>query len=189
MGLLLGLSPFVAFFLAMRLVSPVSGLVAALLVSALLCLRMWRFGHSVKILEIGTFVLFATLVLYTLLAAPQWTVAAVRLVVDGGLLAIVLVSLAIGRPFTLQYAREQVPKEYWASPQFMAANRVISTAWAAAFLILVAADAAAEYLAAIPLWLDVVASIGALTGCVGFTIWYPSAVRRRASPDLRLGPE
>jgi hypothetical protein len=70
----------------------------------------------VKVLEVGSLALFGALLLYTLIAAPDWTVATVRLAVDGGLLAIVLVSLAIGMPFTLQYARESVPKELWTSP-------------------------------------------------------------------------
>ena len=57
--------------------------------------------------------LFGALVFYTLVAAPEWTVATVRLAVDAGLFAIALVSLLVGRPFTLQYARESVPKEFW----------------------------------------------------------------------------
>src|SRR6516164_5058454 len=38
----------------------------------------------------------------------EWTLTAVRLAVDLGLLAIVLVSIAVGRPFTIQYARERI---------------------------------------------------------------------------------
>jgi uncharacterized membrane protein len=48
-----------------------------------------------------------------------------------------------------------------------------------AFAVHVAADAAAEYVPAIPLWLDVVASIGAFLGAVWFTRWYPAAVQAR----------
>ena len=57
--------------------------IGAFAVSVLLCARMLRRGESVKILEIGSVVLFGLLVAYTLLAAPRWTVATVRLVVDG----------------------------------------------------------------------------------------------------------
>jgi hypothetical protein len=128
---------------------------------------------------------FVALVVYTFVAAPQWTVATVRLAVDAGLLAIVLVSLAIDRPFTLQYAREQVPKEFWDLPQFRAVNRLITAAWAGAFAILVAADAAAEYVSWIPIWIDVAASVAAFLAAVGFTIWYPAAVRRRQSASDR----
>src|SRR5258705_3544866 len=108
MSILLSLSPFVAFFVLMRTGSPLAGLVGAVLVSLVLCLRMMRRGESLKILEVGSLVVFGALTAYTLLAAPAWTVATVRLAVDTGLLAIAIVSPAIRRPFTLQYAREPV---------------------------------------------------------------------------------
>ena len=180
MSILLGLSPFLAFFALMRLVTPVAGLTGALAVSGLLCLRMWRRGESLKILEVGSLILFGLLTAYTLLAAPRWTVATVRLAVDGGLLGIALVSLAIGRPFTLQYARERVPEQFWGLPVFLATNRIITGVWAATFAIHVAADAAAEYVPAIPIWLDVVVSVAAFGGAVWFSRRYPEAVRRRA---------
>jgi len=179
MSIVLSLSPFVAFFALMRMSSPLVGLVGAVVVSGLLCLRTLRRGESLKILEIGSLAVFAALTAYTLLAAPAWTVATVRLAVDAGLLAIAVVSLAIGRPFTLQYAREQVPEAIWALPVFYTTNRRITTVWAAAFAVLVAADAAAEYLPAIPIWVDVVASVAAFAAAVWFSRWYPAAVQRR----------
>lgn len=179
MSILISLAPFAVFFVLMRLISPIAGLTGALLASLGLCLRMWRRGESMKILELGSLALFGLLTAYALLAAPRWSVATVRLAVDGGLLAIVLVSLAIGRPFTLQYARERVPEALWSSPVFLTTNRVITAVWAAAFAGLVAADAAAEYVPAVPLWLDVAASIAVFAGAVWFTGWYPGQVRRR----------
>jgi hypothetical protein len=181
MRILLGLGPFIAFFALMRLASPMAGLCAALFVSAVLGVRArWR-GESIKILEIGSLALFAALVVYTVVAQPAWTVATVRLAVDAGLLAIVVLSLAIGRPFTLQYAREAVPREFWATPRFIATNRLITAIWAAAFAVLVAADAAAEYLPSVPLAVDIAASLAALTGAFWFSTWYPAVVRRAAA--------
>ena len=178
MSVLLGLSPFIVFFALMRLVSPVAGLVGALAASMLLCLGMRLRGASVKVLEVGSVALFGLLTAYTLVAAPHWTVATVRLAVDAGLLAIVLISLAIGRPFTLQYARERVAEQFWASPIFMAVNRAITWVWAGSFAVLVAADAAAEYVPAIPLWVDVAVSVAAFGSAVSFTRWYPAKVQR-----------
>jgi hypothetical protein len=178
-NILFGLAPFVVFFVLMRLVSPLAGLVAAFAVSLLLSFPRWCRGERVKVLEVGSVLLFGLLVLYTLIAAPHWSVATVRLAVDGGLLAIVLASLAIGMPFTLQYARERVPKEYWNSPLFVSTNQRITGAWAAAFAVMSAADASAEYIEAIPLWIDVMAAIAAFVAAVWFTQWYPAVVRRR----------
>ena len=180
MSILLSLSPFAVFFVLMRLSSPMAGLIGALVASLLLCARMRGRGEAVKILEVGSLVLFGLLTAYTWLATPRWTVATVRLAVDAGLFAIVLVSLAIGRPFTLQYARERVPEQFWALPVFLITNRIITMVWAGAFAMLVVADAAAEWVPAVPLWLDVVASIAAFVGAVWFTRWYPAMVQRRA---------
>jgi len=181
MGILVGFAPFLAFFVGIRRISPVAGLAAACLVSLYLCLRMWRSGASVKVLEVGSLVLFAALLGYTLLASPAWTIATVRLAVDAGLFAIAAISLAIGKPFTLQYAREQVPAELWESPRFIAVNRHITLVWAIAFAVMVAADAAAEYMAGIPIWVDVAVTLVALGAAILFTIQYPRLVRRAAT--------
>jgi hypothetical protein len=181
MSILLGLAPFIVFLILMRLVSPLAGLSAAFAISFVLGLHQWWRGEQVKMLEVGSLVLFGLLVLYTLITAPHWSVATVRLAVDGGLLTIVLVSLAIGTPFTLQYARERVPKEYWSSPLFLTINQRITAAWAAAFAVMTIADAAAEYVEAIPLWIDVAATIVAFVVAVWFTKWYPAMIRRGVS--------
>jgi hypothetical protein len=138
MSILLSLSPFAVFFVLMRLRSPMAGLVGALVASLLLCAFVRRRGEAVKILEVGSLALFGLLCAYTWLGAPTWSVATVRLAVDAGLLAIVLVSLAIGQPFTLQYARERVPEHIWAMPVFFTTNVIISSIWAGAFAVLVA---------------------------------------------------
>jgi|SRR5215813_6586065 len=179
MSIVLDLVPFFVFFALMRLVSPVAGLVGALIASLLLCARTRRLGKVAKVLEVGGLMLFGLLVAYTMIAAPHWTVARVRLAVDGGLLAIALVSLAIDQPFTLQYARERVPEALWATPVFLRTNRIITAVWAGAFAVHVAADAAAEYAPAIPISIDVVASIAAFLAAVWFTRWYPARVQRR----------
>jgi len=186
MNILLSFTPFIAFFALLRLVSPIAGLIAALVVSALLCARLWRRGEKIKILEIGSLVLFAALSAYTLLFAPAWTVATVRLAVDAGFLAIVLVSLIIDRPFTLQYAREQVPEHLWTAPLFLRANRLITSVWAIAFAVLVAADTMAEYTPAVPLWIDIAISVLALLAAIRFTIWYPASLRERGALATEL---
>jgi hypothetical protein len=72
-------------------------------------------------------------------------------------------------PFTLQHARESVPHEFWTSPIFMTTNRRITGVWAAAFAVMTAADAAAHAIEAIPLWVDIAASVVAFAVAVWFT--------------------
>jgi hypothetical protein len=57
---------------------------------------------------------------------------------------------------------------------------VITWVWAAALAVLVAADAAAEYVPAIPVTVDVAVSILAIAGAIAFTSWYPAKLRRAA---------
>ena len=134
MNIFTGLAPFIAFFVVMRLVSPLAGLAAALAISFLLCLHQWWRGERVKVLEVGSLLLFGVLVLYTLIAVPHWSVATVRIAVDGGLFTIVLVSLAIGVPFKFQYAREARVRRYsLIRRSFSVTNQRITAAWAAGF--------------------------------------------------------
>jgi len=130
MGILLAFAPFIAFAVVDRLVGPTQGLFAGVIVSVTLLARDWVTpGRTPKILEIGTALLFAGLAVYAVVGQPTWSVIGVRLCVDTGLLLIVLVSMAVGRPFTLQYAREQVAPEFWSSPEFARTNYVITAMW------------------------------------------------------------
>jgi hypothetical protein len=181
MSILLGLTPFILFFILMRLATPLVALAAATVLSAILIGRVMLRGGGIKILEIGSLILFGVLTLYTVAAHAEWSIAGVRLAVDGGLALIVLFSLAIRRPFTLQYAREQVPQQYWNHPRFIRVNDIISGVWALNFLISAACDAAAIYLPAIPLGVLVTVSVAAFVVAIWFSTWYPARVRRNAA--------
>jgi len=88
-------------------------------------------------------------------------------------LIIVLITMAVGRPFTLQYAREQVAPELWASPEFIRTNYVITAVWALAFAVLVIADLILLYRPDLSPRLGIFLTIAALVGAVKFTSWYP----------------
>ena len=65
--------------------------------------------------------------------------------------------MAIGKPFTVQYARERVPAERETSPQFAKVNFVITSVWTLAFVC-------------------IVVTVLALVGAYRFTGWYPKRV-------------
>jgi len=186
MGILLAFAPFIAFAVADRLLGSVEGLFAGLAVSAFLLIRDWLSpNRKPKLLEIGTAMLFGALALHTLLARPAWSIMGVRLVVDAGLLLIVLVSLAIRKPFTLQYAREQVPQELWTSREFLRTNDVISAVWALAFAAMVVADWVLLTMPDVPPKFGIIATVLALVGAIKFTGWYPD---RRAPTQPSTQP-
>ncbi|MBV8850663.1 MAG: hypothetical protein JOZ16_13880 [Methylobacteriaceae bacterium] len=190
MNILLSFGPFILFAVLMRSGDVLFALIAAAALSALLILRERRRGKSIKILEAGTVVLFGGLAIFTAITRYDWTIVEARLAVDLGLLVIVLGSLIAKRPFTLQFAREEVPEEFWTSPQFIATNYRISGVWAAAFFVLIAADVVMAFFPAIPLWVGIAVTVAALAGAIWFTRWYPQQVRKTlplANREIRSG--
>ncbi len=88
-------------------------------------------------------------------------------------------SIAVGRPFTLQYARESAPPEVRESPAFWRANLLISVVWGLTFL----ADLALLIVALNPrrnsLWIAVVIPILSMGAASIFTARYTKIVRAR----------
>ena len=142
MRTLLGFLPFLVFAVASRPLGEPAALAAAALAAAALALRERRAGRRPKLLELGGGVLFALLFIVALARGGALSAGAIRFSVDLGLFAIVAGSILAGRPFTIQYAKETVPREYWDHPRFRRVNYLISGVWAAAFAVMVAAEAA-----------------------------------------------
>jgi hypothetical protein len=179
MGILLAFAPFIGFAIVERLMGPVQGLVCGALIAIAMLLRDVLVARkSPKVLEVGTVLLFAGLAIYTILDGVSWSVLGVRLRVDAGLLLIALVSIAMQRPFTLQYARERTPSELWDRPEFIRANYAITIVWTLAFAVMVAADFVMLTLQEVPIYVGIIATIVALVAAIRFTTWYPEHLRR-----------
>ena len=178
MSIVLGFAPFVVFFALASLISPLVGLAAAFAVSLVMTGLNWQRGKKLKILDVGSLVLFGSTILMILITAPDWSVGEVGLAVNGGLTLISLLSLAIGRPFTLQYAKEQIPEQYWNVPLFIRTNQLITVIWTLAFAISTGTTAASICLRTIPRWLEITVAVGGLAVAIWFTSWYPARVRR-----------
>jgi len=174
MTLLLAFLPFIAFVAIERLVGTLSGLSVAALISVALLVRDRIRGMEVKILELGTSILFSAVTVWGLIeGVDSWSIAGVRLGIDLGLLVIVLTSLTVRQPFTLQYARAGVSAETASSPGFMRINNVITGVWAAAFAVMVMADLLLLYRPDIPTRVAVFLTLAAAYGAFKFTNWYP----------------
>lgn len=182
MSLLLAFAPFIGFAAIGATIGATWGLLAgALIAAAMLVHGARRSRGRLKVLEVGTFLLFGGLALIAAIGGAAWSIAGVRLCVDLGLLIIVLVSIAIRRPFTLQYAREETPPDLWQRPEFIRANYLITAVWAAAFLVMTLADVVMVYLPGVPHYVGIVATLVAIVAAVRFTLWYPRRARARVS--------
>jgi hypothetical protein len=186
MTIFLILAPFGSFALLMLVTSAeISLFASAAICLAVIGIDVYR-GRSIKMLGAGSALVFAAIGCYLALTGFAWTSSAVKLAVDIGVLAISLVSLAIGKPFTLQYAREAVDAETAQLPGFLTANYVITWAWALAVLLMMMANALLIYLPGLPLWTGLLIAFAARNTATYFTRWYPAYWKAKiAAPTPR----
>jgi all-trans-retinol 13,14-reductase len=128
----LGFVPLIAFWLLLGFASPGAALAVGL--AASLAMTAWRWTRrEVYLAEIGT--LASLLVMAAIdFAAPAFFAGAALWLSFVGLGLTALVSVALKRPWTADYARAAFTAES-ASPIFFVVNMMISGLWAALFLI------------------------------------------------------
>ncbi len=93
--------------------------------------------RRLKLLDGATLVFFVVLAIVSVAVDREtldWLERWANTISSGVLAAIGFGSLAIGRPFTLQYAKESAPREVWDTPLFKRINVVITLAWSLVFL-------------------------------------------------------
>ncbi len=145
-------------------------------------------GRQLKMLGAGSVALFLGLGLYLALVDPSLSSSAIKLAVDAGVLGISLTSIAIRKPFTLQYAREVVDAETLELPGFLKANYTIAWAWAACFLLMMIGNILMIYVPGLPLWSGLAIAFAARSTAVYFTRWYPGYRRAKfATPVSSAG--
>ncbi|MCD0483655.1 hypothetical protein LO771_14935 [Streptacidiphilus sp. ASG 303] len=182
-----GMAPWIVFSV---LVGPgrFETAVVLSLVLALVIVVGGHLGHSGrtwKLLELCDVAFFAALAVIGLLASAgthRWLETYAGELSNLALAAIACGSIAVRRPFTLPYAREETPRELWDDPVFVRTNYVVTGAWAAAFLVAAAAGAYGDLVLHDPneLWTGWIIQIGAILAALRFTTWYPDVVRARA---------
>jgi len=180
MNLVLGFVPFILFAVLMGL-SPDMALWVAFAAAFTLGMRSFLDTRVLKTLDAGNTVLFGLLALYKGFAQPSLSYGAVLLAVDGGLLVIVVASLLLHEPFTLQYAREQVAPEQWSTQMFLRTNYVVTGVWVSALLVMTAADVAATLISAISVTAAAAGGLVALAAALTFSLRYPAYLRGRSA--------
>ena len=173
MTIFLILAPFGSFALLMLVTSTQISLFA----TAAICLAVVGIdaarGRSVKMLSAGCVVVFSGIGTYVTLIDPNLGVSAVKIAADVGVLAISLGSLAIRKPFVLQYALEAVDTETAKLPGFLKATYTITWAWTGAFVLMIIGNALTIYVPGLPLWSSLVIAFAARYSAALFTTWYP----------------
>ena len=99
-----------------------------------------------------------------------------------------LASIAVRRPFTVQYAREQTDPQDWDTPLFFHVNEVLTWVWTGAFFVTAAVGWYGDGPMHQPdnIWTNWIVSIAVLIFAIRFTEWYPA--RARSSSLGEAGP-
>jgi hypothetical protein len=137
-GIFIALVPWIIFTVLAAHSTLKLGSVVALAAAVVIAIPGIRSGHP-KSLEVGaviTFIGFVVVAFVADAATAHWVSRYAR-----GIAALILAAIAFGSllfvPFTEQYAREQVPEQYWGSPRFKEINRKLTTLWGFVFIAMV----------------------------------------------------
>ena len=137
-GIFIALIPWIIFTVLAAHSTLKLGSLVALAAAVVIAIPGIRSGHP-KSLEVGAIITFIGFVVVAFVAdsaTAHWVSRYAR-----GIAALILAAIAFGSllfvPFTEQYAREQVPEQYWGSPQFKQINRKLSALWGFVFIAMV----------------------------------------------------
>lgn len=137
-GLYIALAPWILFTVVTNHSDvKVASLVA--LVAAVLIATPAVLAGRPKILELGAVVTFIAFTIVAFVGDPStahWMARYARGIAAAGLALIAFASL-LATPFTEQYAREQVPEQFWSSPKFKSVNRRLTLMWGLVFTAMI----------------------------------------------------
>jgi hypothetical protein len=173
MTIFLILAPYGAFALLMLVAAAdVALFTAAAVCFAVIAYDMVR-GRALKILGVGSIVVFIAVGGYITEIDPDLSASGVKFAVDAGIFLVTLGSIVARRPFTLQYALEVVDAETAKLPGFIRANYLITAVWTFSMLLMMAGNVALIYVPGLPLWSGLLIAFAARNSAVYFTKWYP----------------
>jgi hypothetical protein len=159
---------------------PLTRLKTAIVIAMLICLYQSRKAVKGFIFwgSIGFFSFsFVTVVLMT----NMWIIGHLGLLSQLTMCAIAWGSILFRRPFTLDYAKQYIPQEYWTNPLFLRKNYIITGVWGCYFLLGVAINEIRIYEPQISHLLLEVVDIASMIAIILFTSH--ASKRRGASSE------
>jgi hypothetical protein len=151
------------------------GLVVALVLSV--AMGVARLHRGVILWAGLVFFIYATLAVVAF--GDMWTARHMGVLANGMLAASTWLTVALKRPFTLEYAREHVDPSLWTDPMFVRTNVILTSLWGSVFTVnAFLAWGKMEELVLSELVYEII-SYTLLVGTVIFTNWYPKHVRQQ----------
>lgn len=106
----------------------VGGAIGGLAIFTIILAREYS-RDAVKLTDCVSASFFAAAAIVATLAGPALFQHYNVFMIWGIFAAVAWITLLIGRPLTLQYAREQAPPEIWDHPLFMRLNVILTAVW------------------------------------------------------------
>ncbi len=128
-SLVLGFAPWLLFLFLSG--NSLSSLERAILISLVTCLAL-GYGELRKgfILTWGTLVFFSFCAITINLFHLVWVAMYMDLLSNSALTLVMWLTLLLGKPFVLQYARKGLPEEKWHEPSLIHGCRQMTIVWA-----------------------------------------------------------
>ena len=178
-SILLGFLPWIVFGV---ISGPSRWRLNAAIIVALALVPVMGYKQLAKgfILTWGSLLFFGVNLVMVVLFRNLWIIKNLDILAKGTLAAIAWLSIFIGKPFVLQYARETVPLERQASPVFYGTCRTLTVIWGLVFLIATGMSVAKTS----GWWAGGLGYQAVSLGLIGLGLWlnhwYPQYVRSRA---------
>jgi hypothetical protein len=175
--LLLAFAPWLAFLVIARgsMLNLKIGLAVALVLSVVMGVA--RLHRGVILWASLLFFVYATAAVVVF--NDMWTARHMGILANGMLAASTWLTVALKKPFTLDYAREHVDPSLWNTPQFIRTNIVLTSVWGLVFTVnAILAWGKMEHLVLSDLGYELL-SYALLIATAVFTNWYPKHVRRK----------
>jgi len=154
-----------------------AGLSAAFVVS----IRDFAQEPVLRLLDMGSLVLFGATALYAGFLHPGITSQLTRFVINTGFFSLALLSILLRNPLTLQYAREQVADAVWKSRLFLLTNYGLTALWMICFAVMAAADGFSDKHKNLPVSLDAAWSLIVVLVALAVTARYPIWLKSHAA--------
>ncbi|MHA3024037.1 hypothetical protein ACXPWS_27655 [Mycobacterium sp. BMJ-28] len=163
----------------------------ALVVSLLVLALCWRRAipvHVIEFLGVSYFVALAVIGLHASSATKAWLELWSGDITNALLACYAAVTLVIGQPYTMAYARHKVPPQLWGTTLFVRTNMVVTGVWAAAFGFAAISGFIGDALVhdTDNFWTGWVLQLAALWFAVAFTEFFPEHARARARGDADI---
>ena len=152
-------------------------IVVSLAVAIILGYKDLRAGF---ILSWATLTFFIFLVITVVFMTNMWILEMMNVLVYVTLAAVTWIGIIVGRPFVMEYARQEVDESRWQDPKFIRVVRDMTGFWGVAFLadLVIAIYQTTNHDFMLKLALYLVMLIAMM-----FTLYYPRWVRARYAQD------